>query len=130
MATDPGIPEHIDLQKDRGLTVRWSDGIESYYPIAHLRRLSPSADQRELRKAMNRNPLTVLPDAPASGEIRAVTAELVGNYAIRIDFSDGHTTGLFSWKYLREIDPATMKDGTRAPGDDAAPHHDPLGLGG
>ena len=33
-------------------------------------------------------------------------AELVGNYAVRITFSDGHDTGIFSWQYLREIDPA------------------------
>jgi DUF971 family protein len=29
----------------------------------------------------------------------------VGNYAIRIRFSDGHDTGLYSWDYLRRIDP-------------------------
>jgi DUF971 family protein len=30
---------------------------------------------------------------------------MVGNYAIRIRFSDGHDTGIYSWAYLREIDP-------------------------
>ena len=35
----------------------------------------------------------------------AESAELVGNYAIKIRFSDGHDTGLYSWTYLREIDP-------------------------
>jgi len=124
----PDPPEHIDLEKDRGLTVRWADGTRSYYPIAHLRRLSPSADQRELRKQMTRNPLTVLPGG-SSGAVRAESAELVGNYAIRIAFSDGHGTGLFSWKYLREIDPDRMDDPGRAPGDDGPRHDDPLGLG-
>jgi len=31
---------------------------------------------------------------------------LVGRYAVRIKFSDGHKTGLYSWDYLRSIDPA------------------------
>ena len=56
---------------------------------------------------MAKNPLTVLPaSAVAKGPLTAVGAELVGNYAIRITFSDGHDTGIFSWEYLREIDPA------------------------
>jgi DUF971 family protein len=35
--------------------------------------------------------------------VTALTAELVGNYALRIRFSDGHDTGLFSWLYLRSL---------------------------
>lgn len=69
--------------------------------------MSPSAEARELRKQLASNPLTVLPaGAVSSGPLTAVDAEFVGNYAIRIRFSDGHDTGLYSWKYLREIDPA------------------------
>lgn len=99
-------PAHLDLDKARGLTVRWADGSASFYPIALLRRLSPSAEQRELIKEMERNPLTVLPDAGGSGPLTAIDAQLVGNYALRIRFSDGHKTGLYSWDYLRQIDPA------------------------
>jgi DUF971 family protein len=43
--------------------------------------------------------------------LTALDAELVGNYAIRIRFSDGHSTGIYSWRYLRSIDPAAQ-DGT------------------
>ncbi len=129
MPESPDTPVHIDLQKDRGLRVRWGDGVESYYPIGLLRRLSPSADMRELRRAMETNPLTVLPDAPAGGGIEATDAELVGNYAIRITFSDGHSSGIFTWEYLRQIDPA-QGGGEKAPGDDGPAHDDPLGLGG
>ncbi len=100
-------PTHIDLKKDRGLTVQWVDGSSSYYTIAYLRRNSPSAESRELRKELEANPLAVLPSsAVAADTLTAIDAELVGNYAIRIRFSDGHATGIYSWRYLREIDPA------------------------
>jgi len=104
-------PVHLDLKMDDGLTVQWSDGTESYYPIGYLRKMSPSADARQLREEMETNPLTVLPSHVASqeGPIRALDAEMVGNYAIRIRFSDGHQTGIFSWQYLREIDPARRR---------------------
>ena len=99
-------PLHLDLKKDRGLTIRWSDGRESFYPVAYLRKMSPSAEARHLREEMAKNPLTVLPgSARSQGPLTAVGAEMVGNYAIRITFSDGHSTGIYSWKYLREIDP-------------------------
>lgn len=97
-------PTNIDLKKDRGLTIRWADGSSSYYSIAYLRRMSPSADVRELRKEMGRNPLTILPGG-TGGPVVATGAELVGNYAIKIVFSDGHSTGIYSWEYLRGIDP-------------------------
>jgi len=106
----------LDLKKDRGLAIEWADGSLSYFPIAYLRRLSPSADMKELRKQMDQNPLAVLPSGSSSGgAIEAVDAELVGNYAIRITFSDGHQSGIYSWQYLRQIDPDPEK---AAPGQD------------
>ena len=101
-------PINIDLKRDEGLTIDWSDGSRSFFPIAHLRRLSPSAESRHLREQIATNPLTVLPASATrnDGPLTAVDAELVGNYALRIRFSDGHRTGIYSWAYLRSIDPA------------------------
>lgn len=108
----PARPDHLDLKKDRGLTVQWQDGQTSFYPIAYLRRMSPSAEARALRQEMAQNPLTVLPATPTGDgdqPLTATGAELVGNYAVRIIFSDGHDTGIYSWEYLRQIDPDTQK---------------------
>lgn len=103
-------PRKLDLKKDRGLTIEWADGTTSYFSIAYLRKFSPSAEARQLREEMARNPLTVLPQGFGSGgPLAAVSAELVGNYALRIVFSDGHDTGIYSWTYLREIDPANKE---------------------
>ena len=107
-------PIHLDLKKDRGLTIQWNDGTSSYYSIPYLRKMSPSADAKQLREEMSRNPLTVLPsNFGSSANLTAVDAEFVGNYAIRIRFSDGHDTGIFSWRYLREIDRTEQAPGTR-----------------
>lgn len=103
-------PASLDLDRERGLTVAWQDGSSSFYPIAYLRHMSPSADMRQLRSDMATNPLTVLPDSGPDSVLRAVDAQLVGRYAVRITFSDGHKTGLYSWDYLRSIDPAQADD--------------------
>lgn len=106
-------PAKLDLKKDKGLTVQWADGTTSYYSILYLRRMSPSADMKQLREEMAKNPLTVLPSAAGGGggTLVATGAELVGNYAIKITFSDGHDTGIYSWVYLRSIDPEAGRKG-------------------
>lgn len=120
---------NLDLKKDQALTITWDDGLISVYPIAHLRRMSPSADMRELRKSMAKNPLTILPDSMgSSGRLTATGAEMIGNYAIKIAFSDGHDTGIYTWDYLREIDPARQSDGLTK-SDQGPSHNNPLGLG-
>ena len=107
---DGGVkPVSLDLKKEVALTVTWSDGRVSVYPVGYLRRMSPSAEARQLREQMASNPLTVLPgnSSPTADDtpFAATGAELVGHYAIRIEFSDGHRTGIYTWSYLREIDP-------------------------
>jgi DUF971 family protein len=109
-------PKHIDLKKDRGLTIEWDDGATSYYSIAYLRKMSPSAEAKQLREEMARNPLTILPSSMGKGgPLVALGAELVGNYAIRITFSDGHDTGIYSWGYLRKIDPRMQEADKHGP---------------
>lgn len=104
-------PARIDLKKDRGLTIEWADGSTSFYSVVYLRRMSPSADMRALRQEMATNPLTVLPSGAASrAPLTIEDAQLRGNYALWIRFSDGHDTGIYSWEYLKEIDPAPKTD--------------------
>jgi DUF971 family protein len=130
MAEHANTPINLDLKKDESLTIGWSDGTTSVYPIAYLRKMSPSAEMRELRKEMNTNPLTILPDGMGSSDaITATGAEMVGNYAIKIMFSDGHDTGLYTWSYLREVDPANQADGLTK-SDQGPSHNNPLGLPG
>jgi DUF971 family protein len=97
-------PRALHLDRQRGLHVTFHDGTTAFLSIALLRRMSPSADARTEREAMASNPLHVLsPRAAAGGPLVATGAELVGNYAVRIRFSDGHETGLYAWGLLREL---------------------------
>jgi len=107
-------PKHLDISRERGLTVTWEDGTTGFYPVVYLRRYSPSAEARMLREELESNPLAVLPSSAVSrggggggGEaLTIIDAELMGNYAVRLKFSDGHETGIYSWEYLRQIDPS------------------------
>ena len=99
-------PTRLDLKRDKQLEIDWSDGSKSIYPLALLRSLCPCATCREHREkeAQKKTLLKILP-GNYTGEIRVVNASLVGNYALQIDWSDNHDTGIYSWEYLREIAP-------------------------
>jgi DUF971 family protein len=105
--TPDTTPIRLNLVKDQRLEIDWKDGKRSAYPIAYLRSLCPCAQckivrQGEKDSAGKKSLLTILPGNYAK-PITAVSAELVGNYALRIDWSDDHGSGIYSFSYLRDI---------------------------
>jgi DUF971 family protein len=106
---DPTItPIRLDLKRDKQLEVDWQDGTKSIYSLSLLRSMCPCATCREHREKekQRKTLLNILPGNYA-GEIHVVDAKLVGNYALQIEWSDQHATGIYSWEYLREISPRT-----------------------
>jgi len=102
-------PIRLNLVKDQWLEIDWQDGKRSVYPIAYLRSLCPCAQCKIVREGEKdtggkKKLLTILPGNYAK-PITAVGAELVGNYALRIDWSDDHGSGIYSFGYLRDISP-------------------------
>ena len=100
-------PTKIDLKRDEKLTITWRDGHTCTYPIALLRTQCPCAlckTVREGEATKKKTSLSILP-GNFSQKLSATGAELVGNYALRIDWSDDHGSGIYSFQYLREICP-------------------------
>jgi DUF971 family protein len=87
------------------IAIIWNDGDESFFPMDYLRAHSPSAE--------NQGEIDILGQRHGGDDrerfpgITVNNWEFIGNYAIRFIFSDGHQTGIFSWDYLRKIDPVT-----------------------
>jgi DUF971 family protein len=90
-------PTELRLHKDRRtLTVAFDSGEAFDLPAELLRVRSPSAevqghspDERKL----------------VAGKKNVIILEIrpVGNYAVRLVFDDMHSTGIFSWNYLRDV---------------------------
>ena len=90
-------PAEIKLhRKSRQLEVRWADGTRYELPCEYLRVYSPSA---EVRGHSGGEPLLV----GGKREVNIDAVEPVGRYAVRLRFSDGHDTGLYSWDVLHEL---------------------------
>ena len=80
----------------RALEIEYGDGEKAVLSAELLRVFSPSAEVRGHSEAER-----VLQTGKKHVGIDRL--EPVGNYAIRIAFDDGHDTGIYSWKFLREL---------------------------
>jgi DUF971 family protein len=108
--SDRPIPVSITLKRDSSLTIDWGHGQVSVFPLNYLRAKCPCASCKQLRESQAKSRLTVLPSSFASGPVTVKHAEKVGNYAIRIDWSDNHGSGIYSFTYLKEITPPQKND--------------------
>ena len=102
-------PAKLDLKRDERLIITWQDGTTCTYPVSLLRAKCPCAQCRTIRQEQavakpKRLSLTILP-GDHSAPLSALSAELVGNYALKIDWSDRHGSGIYSFRYLRELCP-------------------------
>ena len=91
-----------------GVDVVWSDDHASHYDFPYLREHCPCAmcnDERLEKEKSAANPGAPPAFPMYKPRVTAKKATAVGNYAIQIDFSDSHATGIFSFEHLREICP-------------------------
>ena len=84
-------PEELRVQENGAqFKITFDDGVVGAISAERLRDASPSADK-------TRTPL-----APGKA-LTILEVEQVGNYAVRIVFSDGHGTGIYTWRLLRSL---------------------------
>ena len=94
MDTNTPHPTEIKLhQKSRVMELVFSDGSQFELSYELLRVYSPSAEVRG--HGPGQEVLQV-----GKREVDISTLEPVGNYAVQPTFSDGHSTGIYSWDYL------------------------------
>jgi len=91
-------PVQIIEESDNAISIVWSDDAETRYSAPELRRSCPCAtcvNEWTGEKILDR---ATIPD-----DLTITSTSIVGRYALNFHFSDGHDTGIFSFKYLRDI---------------------------
>ena len=89
-------PTEIRLNPEQNvLTVAFDDGARFELAAEYLRVESPSAEVRN-----HGGPKTIV---LGKKDVTIAGLDPVGNYAVRIVFSDGHDTGLYSWAWLHQL---------------------------
>ena len=89
-------PTAIKVRKTEGmLEVTWGDATPARIPLHALRcacRCAVCVDEHTGVKTLD--------DATVPADVGVIDMQLVGNYAVRFTFTDGHDTGIYSWDHL------------------------------
>ncbi|MEM7455146.1 MAG: DUF971 domain-containing protein [Planctomycetota bacterium] len=103
--TDQFLPVRIEKTPDREILIEWSDGVSQKIKYKSLRdgcQCATCSEERLNPEPAKAGQLPVLSDAQAQ-PLDVVEMRPVGNYAYNIRFSDGHTTGIFTFDLLRSL---------------------------
>lgn len=91
-------PREIKQEGESGLCITWADDCVCHYTAPELRRACPCA------QCVNEwtGQRVITPEA-VSEELTIADVSIVGRYALNFRWSDGHETGIYSFRYLREL---------------------------
>jgi DUF971 family protein len=103
-------PRSIRQAGSKELEIVWADGHVSLYPVVELRRGCRCAT------CVNEwTGETMLDPGSIPEDVKPVRVEPVGRYAIQFEWSDGHTTGIYSFDFLRSFCPCAACRGEPSP---------------
>jgi ATP-binding protein involved in chromosome partitioning len=101
VGNEPGTtPKQIRQHGPRELAIDWADGNSSVYDVRELRLACGCASCVDEWTGENR----LDPDSVPL-DVQPLRIESVGRYAIQIEWSDGHSTGIYPFQRLRELAP-------------------------
>ena len=91
-------PTQIIEESESAISIVWADDFKTTYTAPELRRSCPCAG------CINEwTGEKMLDEDSISNDLSFSHTSVVGRYALNFHFSDGHETGIFSFKYLREL---------------------------
>ena len=94
----PFTPKAIRQSGPRRLAISWSDGHESAFEVRALRLACACASCVDEWTGKG-----LLDDSRVPADVHPLAIRSVGRYAIQIDWSDGHTTGIYPFRRLRAL---------------------------
>ncbi len=95
-------PVKIEVQNKENLYILWNDNSETKIPLKKLRDACPCAECAS-KKDKKVEYKEAFPTLNIGGKYEIIKMEIVGNYAVNIFWKDGHSTGIYEFKYLQEL---------------------------
>jgi DUF971 family protein len=97
----PVTPPYAITRRDDGILIEWdSDGHQGFYVARDLRLACPCAGCVEEMTGQ-----ALLDPGKIAADIRPLSVALVGAYGLRVQWSDGHSTGIYTYDHLLRLCP-------------------------
>lgn len=90
--------ESVEVDRASHVDVLFEDGLRAHFELGPLRLACPCADCNSKRQ----RGASVQPGVERGDAITIANAELAGAWGLNLDWSDGHSTGIYAWEKLRE----------------------------
>lgn len=103
-------PNQVVLTDSGDISVGWPDGLQGEFTAYDLRANCPCAacvDEDTGKRVLDTKLIPL--------DIKVDKAQAVGRYALSLEFSDGHTTGIYRYEKLREMAAKLNESGDRKP---------------
>lgn len=97
-------PKEIGRANEQDVKIVWQDGHASVYPARALRLACPCAGCVDEMTGAVRVIVSHVPQ-----DVHPLSVKLIGRYAIAIQWSDGHNTGIYAFELLRRLCPCCQK---------------------
>lgn len=92
----------------QSLSIEWKDGLRSEIPYRILREKCPCARCSAMKQ--EEGPFRLLPTEEYWKNLHLVGIQPVGRYAVQLQWSDGHKTGIYTFSFLYELSTDTHQD--------------------
>lgn len=96
--TTTKTPVEVGRANEYDILVKWKDGSETIFPARFLRLACPCAGCIEEMTGRK-----ILDESTVPDDVHPLAISPVGRYAIQIQWSDGHNTGLYTWERLSDL---------------------------
>ena len=97
------VPAEISRANLQDVQIQWRDGHESIYPARFLRLSCPCAACVEETTGEK-----ILNPRQVPENVGPMALQLVGRYALQIQWSDGHSSGIYTFEFLRDLCPCEL----------------------
>ncbi|HEX9749664.1 MAG TPA: DUF971 domain-containing protein [candidate division Zixibacteria bacterium] len=91
-------PIEITRANQHDIKVIWNNGAETIFPARMLRLACPCAECIDEMSGRKR-----LREEAVPKDVHPLSISPVGRYAIQIQWSDGHQTGIYTWERLYQL---------------------------
>lgn len=93
------IPIKLKVIDKKDLLINWNDGSEDLLKLKDLRKFCPCATCLAEREKQSKMYIPIF----SENQVSAKSIKQVGNYAVQIEWYDGHNTGIYEYKFLKNF---------------------------